>query len=206
MGFPFGGERGFPHPPSAWTPSLQAPNDFMEKKELAVKEQALPAQEAPRADMVSEVEKTVNFSLIDYPVYQYETGSTMFLSKRQRIVVDAYLKTGNEAEAARVLNEIGSRHGHFHKYSTKAISAWLRKPHVALYVAQKWVDQGKENWMDKPKWKAWGVDVLEGKKKATMAMVAIWKEFGKSQGWYEEKNPASVYNTQYNFLQANGKA
>jgi len=152
------------------------------------------------------VREYVKPSLIRYPMYDYKTGNQFYLSKTEQIVVDAYLETFNETEATRALNAIRGAHGSFRKYSVNAVKRWLRKPHVASYIGQKFQDKGKVNWMDAPKWEAWGVDVMQGRVQATQVQVAVWREFGKSKGWYKETGPQVMNNTQINFVQSDGKA
>lgn len=167
---------------------------------------AMPASSFPKkASRGKTVDDHLQFKLIRYPKYEYQTGTTMFLSKRQRIVVDAYLKTGNEVETTRILNEIIDAHGGGHHYCKKAVHKWLQKPHVAQEIAREWMKHGKANWLDEPGWKAWGADVMNGVIKATTVMGSVWKEYGKSQGWYKEQAPSMQFNQQINFVQSDGK-
>lgn len=145
-------------------------------------------------------------TMIRYPMYEYKTGTTFYLSKTQQIVVDAYLKTHNVTEACRTLNAIRAAHGTAKRSSINAVSRWLRKPMVALYIANSEVDRGKVNWLDQPKWEAWGIDVMNNKILATQVQVVVWKEFGKAKGWYKETGPQNMTNMQINFVQSDGKA
>lgn len=166
-----------------------------------------PLSPVPGKPMASEAPVDyIKPSLIKYPMYNYQTGTQFFLSKTERIVVDAYLKTNNETEACRTLNAIRSAHGSLKKYTPKAIRRWLQKPHVAAHIAQGFLDQGKVNWFDSAKWEAWGVDVMQGETLATQVQVAIWKEFGKAKGWYKDTGPQVMANMQINFVQSDGRA
>lgn len=145
-------------------------------------------------------------TLIRYPMYEYKTGKQWFLSKTEKIVVDAYLKTNNITEACRTLNAIRSAHGSHKAYDVRSVKRWLQKPHVARHIAEGFMDQGKVNWFDAPKWESWGVDVLQGKIPATQVQVSVWKEYGKSKGWYKDTGPQVMNNTQINFVQSDGRA
>lgn len=144
--------------------------------------------------------------MIRYPLYDYKTGTQFFLSKVEQIVADAYLETSNEAEACRALNAIRAAHGTAKRNTVNAIKRWLKKPHVASYIGEKFIDRGKVNWFDIAKWEAWGVDILHGKVPATQVQVAIWKEYGKAKGWYKDVGPQIQTNMQINFVQSDGKA
>lgn len=147
-------------------------------------------------------------SLIRYANYEYKTGTTFFLSKTEQIVVDAYLKTHNEKEAVRAVNAIYAAHGSPRKFSVKAIHHWLQKPHIASYIADKYIEEGKVNWFDEKKWQAYGIDVMQGGirgREVTQVQVAIWKEFGKARGWFAPEGPSILHNTQINFTQSSGE-
>lgn len=160
-----------------------------------------PAKEASRA-----LSDYIKPSLIRYPMYDYQTGSQWFLSKTEQIVVDAYLETNNVTESCRALNAIRGAHGSTKFYTPNAVARWLKKPHVARYIANKFLDKGKVNWFDSAKWESWGVDVMQGAIAATQVQVVIWKEYGKAKGWYKDTGPQVQHNTQINFVQSDGKA
>ena len=153
------------------------------------------------------VQDYVKPSLIRYANYDYKNGTTFFLSKTEQIIVDAYLKTNNESEATRVVNQIYAAHGSARRFHLTTIHRWLRKPHIARYIADKLLDDGKVNWFDQKKWEAWGIDAMvSGTSQKTQTQVAIWKEFGKARGWYVAENPTIMNNTQINFTQSTGQA
>lgn len=166
---------------------------------------ATPVASSSRRQDVA-VRDFIKPSLIRYPMYDYKTGLNWHLSKTEQIVVDSYLETSNVTEACRTLNAIYQSHGSTRRFTPNAVSRWLRKPHVARYIAEKFIDRGKVNWFDIAKWEAWGVDVLQGKPQITQVQVAIWKEYGKAKGWYKETGPSVMHNTQINFVQSDGKA
>lgn len=145
-------------------------------------------------------------TLIRYANYDYQTGTTFFLSKTQQIVVDAYLKTNNIAEACRALNAIRGAHGSTRFYTPNAVARWLRKPLVARYIGEKFMAKGKVNWLTEDQWASWGTDAMYGKIQATTVQAAVWKEYGKMKGWYKENQPTIQNNTQINFVQSDGKA
>lgn len=167
----------------------------------------LPATGIPGKSEVSwEPKDYIKPSLIRYAQYEYQTGTTFFLSKTEQIVVDAYLKTHNEAEAVRAVQAIYVAHGSPRRFGIKAIHRWLQKPHIARYIADKYLDEGKVNWFDQKKWEAYGVDVMNGKFVVTQVQVAIWKEFGKAKGWFMPEGPSIQHNTMINFTQSSGQA
>lgn len=145
-------------------------------------------------------------SLVEYPVYDYDRGITMSLSKFDRIIIDAYLETNSEAEAARVFNAIRAKHGSDKTITTSRVGQILKKPWIAKYIADKWVDKGKVNWMDKSKWEAWGVDVMQGvKTTVTNTQVKVWEAFGKARGWYAEQQGGGMqFNQTIQIRQADG--
>lgn len=160
----------------------------------------------PGKEASTEIAEYIKPTMIRYPMYDYQTGRQFFLSKTERIVVDAYLKTNNVAESCRALNAIRGAHGSTNDYDVRSVKRWLQKPHVASYIAQAMLDKGKVNWFDQHKWEAWGVDAMQGKGNLTQVQVAIWKEFGKAKGWYKESGPQVLNNTQINFVQSDGRA
>lgn len=164
---------------------------------------AKPAATKEAFPLVSDYVKA---RLIRYPMYNYQTGKQWYLSKTEKIVVDAYLKTNNETEATRVLNAIRGAHGSTKFFRVQAISKWLKKPHVSQYIAEQQVSAGKVNWYDKEKWFAYNVDVQQGKIPATATMMKAWESYGEAKGWYAEKGPSIQNNTQINFTQSDGKA
>lgn len=192
------------------TPAIQAPMGQISpiKPEIVVNTPPTPPAPEKEANMAMEVHKRIKPSMIRYPLYEYQTGSMFYLSKRETIAADAFLKTNNVTEATRVLNEIGRAHGSKKTFSASVISRWLKKPHVARHIAREQVKRGKVNWYDELQWKAWGADVMEGKMIANSVQAIVWKEYGKSQGWYKE--PAASTNAlvgvQINFSQQDGRA
>lgn len=164
---------------------------------------SIPIATPEAATAISEYIKP---TMIRYPMYNWQTGTNFFLSKTEKIVVDAYLKTNNESEATRALNAIRGAHGSLKRSTVKAIRGWLKKPHVAQHIAEQYIAKGKVNWFDADKWEAWGVDVMHGKQLATQVQVAVWKEYGKSKGWYKDTGPQVMNNMQINFVQSDGKA
>lgn len=145
-------------------------------------------------------------SLIRYANYDYQTGTTFFLSKTEQIVVDAYLKTNNEAEAVRTVNAIYTAHGSPRRFGIKAIHRWLQKPHIAQYIAKVWESEGKANYFKKEEdWYAYGMDVLMGKLVITQVQTKVWEVVGKSKGWSMPDQAATMNNVQINFTQSSGE-
>ncbi len=143
--------------------------------------------------------------VIRYAQYEYKTGTTFFLSQTQQIVADAYLETNNEVEACRVLNAIRRAHGSKKVSSIGAVKYWLKKPLIARYLGERFVDRGKVNWFNAAKWEAWGIDVMQGEIKPTAVQANIWKEYGKAKGWYKEGGPQVMNAMQINFVQSDGR-
>lgn len=191
---------------SAQMPAIEAETVVLAQNAPSAGKDAQKPQMPVKSQPSEIVGDYVKPSLIRYANYDYQTGTTFFLSKTQQIVVDAYLKTNNVAEACRALNAIRGAHGSTRMYTPNAVSRWLRKPLVARYIGEKFMDKGKVNWMNPEKWEAWGIDVMQGKIDATTVQAAVWKEYGKSKGWYKENQPVVQNNTQINFVQSDGRA
>lgn len=146
-------------------------------------------------------------SLIRYRFYDYETGKEFKLSKTETIVADAYIKTDSVEQSVRAINHMFQKHGSPRHHTAKGVRAWLQRPHVARYVAKKQLSSGKINWFDEESWKAWSIDVLNGKIDATTVQTSVWKEYGKSQGWYKEAASGPIANSLHiNFTQSSGQA
>lgn len=176
-------------------------NDVLVKTDTVTQAPVKP----PIAEMEVSSEKYIKPSLIRYPVYQYETGKQMFLSKKERIVADAYIRTGSVAEARRVINDLLAKHGSHKAHCLEAIRNWLQKPHVAQFIAGKWLDEGRVNWFDKPKWEAWGVDIMQGKNRVHQTQVAVWERYGKAKGWFvEQGSGGATFNQVIQIRQADG--
>ena len=160
----------------------------------------------PKEREIGHVSDYIKPSLIRYPMYTYQTGKQWFLSKTEKICVDAYLKTFNLNETMRALNAIRVAHGSSKTYDVRAIKRWLQRPHVADYIGKKLEAQGLVNWNKEEDWEAWGIKVQNGNLPATQVQVTVWKERGKAKGWYKESGPAVQNNMQINFVQSDGKA
>lgn len=114
--------------------------------------------------------------------YTWRTGRTFFLSKKETIVADTFLKTRNYAECARALKREG-----FDK-NWLTCKRWLERGHVREYIAEKMEESGvmagwtEGRWMLKMHRHVQGIERLQNGDLYAMKLIAQVKGFGGEGG------------------------
>lgn len=115
-------------------------------------------------------------------VYIWRTGRTFFLSKKETIVADTFLKTRSYAECARALKREG-----FDK-NWLTCRRWLEKGHIKEYIAEKMEESGvmagwtEGRWMLKMHRHVQGIERLQNGDLYAMKLIAQVKGFGVEGG------------------------
>ena len=142
----------------------------------------------------------VDENKVRHPLFSYQTGKMMYLSRKETILIDCWVKTFNYAECGRQIAEV--RYGHAPVKET--IKRWLSKPRIAAVVMERLKDKAKAEGYSREKWIGEGRDIKEGLVKVTDQQMMAWKEMGKAMGYYEESRGMGM-GVQINFTQGNGE-
>lgn len=147
----------------------------------------------------------INAKFERYPIVygDYETGEIRYLSKREKVLVDVWLKTGgNIGECSRQLLEIGWRGG---KARKETIARYLKRAHITAHLTEKIKEKALAMGYDENRWISEGIKFKEGKLRDYGMSFHFWKELGRALGYYREpESPAMQMNQQINFVQADG--
>ena len=135
----------------------------------------------------------------DYvPTYSWEKMKSSFITKRQWICAEAYLKTQNYSACIRALEaETG------HSVTSETVKKWLEEESVKEYLRQAFEERGMASGWTKERWLKFmtdhfqGVRVLKGTDLYALKLVASVKG-------YNEDEAMQVIN-QINFTQADGR-
>jgi len=135
------------------------------------------------------------------PVYIWQTGRTLMLSKREKILADAYLETFSYAQAQKALEKAGAWRWKAHETCAR----WLRKQHVKDYIADRLKDRGYFNSWTKERWIRIATEHLTGDKRLKGGDLYCMKLIADVMG-YDEVNKMNItQNTQINFTQEDGR-
>lgn len=131
--------------------------------------------------------------------YDYEHGREMFLSKRERILLDAWLLSHNYFECVRRLKEETGV-----EISPMTAMRWLKRPHVVARLNKEMKAKAEANNLTRDEWLAQGVRMQREDGKVGFHKLVAWKELGRACGFYEESN---LINNQVSisFTQADGR-
>ena len=135
------------------------------------------------------------------PAYVWKTGTMFYLSKKEKIVADTYIRTQSWKECARVLKE---EVGVIRKPLTcKRWYEW--KKHVKEYIHEGLEKSGVFNGWDKERWVFEMHKYLNGERTFTSGQLYGMKQMADVKGFVNDKVGAQIIQ-QINFTQANGKA
>jgi len=140
-----------------------------------------------------------------FPVMSYDTGELRYISKREKVLIDAWIATnGNYGECKRLLEEAGWRGGK-KPIASRTIVLFLQRPQIVKYIVEKQKERALAEGYDEVRWKAEGIRYKNGDLKTNGMTFFYWKELGRALGFYKQAdNNAPMFNQQINFVQADG--
>lgn len=131
------------------------------------------------------------------PVYVWKTGKTIYPSKKERLVAEAYIRSGNLAECERVLRKEGW------KVSWKTCGRWLKRKNVEEWVMEKMEESGVYAGWTRERWYKVMTDHLTGKKRLADGDGYFMNLVAKYKGW-DMSGGVNVVNS-INITQLDGK-
>ena len=131
------------------------------------------------------------------PVYVWKTGTTMFLSKKQQLMLDAYVETLSLDECARVLEANGF------DADKQDCKRWLEGELVKTHLEDRLREKSIANGWTRERWLLVMTEHLEGKKRLQSGDLYGMNVLAKVMGWDLPKGGGVVTNIQ--ILQSNGK-
>lgn len=131
------------------------------------------------------------------PAYVWKTGRTIFLSKKERIVADAFIATRNYEECSQALMKEGWRK------SRQTCRRWLEKSHIQDYLKEKFDEAGVYSGWTKEHWFKVMTDHLMGRERLANGDLYGMALIGKYKGW---ETPAVTQIGEINIVQANGRS
>ena len=131
-------------------------------------------------------------------VYDWSTGSSFMLSKRQRVIVDALMeKEDFKYIKGKVKDECGV------EISTAEIKKELGYQNVNEYLVKRFEDRGIAAGLNLDAYVAMGYRVLRGELEWKPEQVMVWKQIAKVRG-FEQSTGGNFVQT-INVTQANGE-
>ena len=113
-------------------------------------------------------------------VFDYKSGTAIFPSKREKLLVETWCRSWNYAECVRVLSD------ELHcVISPMTAMRWLKRPHVVEWKDSILKQKALSNGYTREKWMADGIGFQEDKTKVGLHRVIAWKEMGKACGFFE---------------------
>lgn len=131
------------------------------------------------------------------PAYVWKTGRTIFLSKKETIVADTFLRTRNYAECARALQKEG-----FNK-NWLTCKRWLDKSHVSEYLKEKFEELGVTAGWTEGRWLKVMTDHIQGKERLQGGDLYAMKLIAQVKGFGSEGTNFNN-NVQINFVEKAG--
>lgn len=126
------------------------------------------------------------------PVYEWKSGSIFYLSKREKIVVDTFLKTGNYAACLRALAAEGM------KAEVVTIKQWMEREHVKNYIEDKLKQKAITEGWTRERWVMMMTEHIEGRKRLQNGDLYAMKLMASVCGW---ETPEALNVTQINFTE-----
>jgi len=127
--------------------------------------------------------------------YIWRTGKTFYLSKKEWIVADTYLKTRNYRECERMLRKEGFN------FTWQSCRRWLMKGHIQEWLMEKVEESGVYAGWTKERWFKVMTDHLQGKEGCRLKDGDLYgmNLIAKYKGWEQP----SQFNTnlQINFTE-----
>ena len=130
------------------------------------------------------------------PAYIWKTGRTFYLSKKEWIVAEAYLRSRDYKECSRALDKEGF------KKSWWTCERWLNKVHVRDYLKEKFEERSIFSAWTKEHWMKVVNDHLMGIKRLANGDLYAMRLIGQIKGWEAQPDISLVQSI--NILQADG--
>jgi hypothetical protein len=131
------------------------------------------------------------------PVYIWETGKSIYVSKKQRVVAEAWVRTRNLKECERALKAEGW------DYSWKTCGRWLRIKEVEEWVMQRMEECGVYAGWTRERWYKVMTDHIQGKKRLRDGDMYAMNLIAKYKGWETPVGGGVINNI--SIVQANGE-
>lgn len=128
------------------------------------------------------------------PAYVWKTGTTFFLSKKEKIVADTFLATRNYAECAKALKAEGFNRNWI------TCKRWLEKGHVKQYIEEQLEERGLLAGWSEGRWLKVMSDHMTGKQRMKMGDAYVMKLIGDNRGFFQQDKGLNVIN-QINFTE-----
>ena len=134
------------------------------------------------------------------PAYVWKTGTTFFLSKKEKIVADTYVRTQSWKECEKALKlECGIKRSAF------TCKRWYEgKAHIKEYVNEQFEVLGVFGAWTKERWMKVMHDHLVGGDRLATGDLYGMKLIASVKGWDRDVEGMQIIN-QINFTQANGR-
>ena len=127
--------------------------------------------------------------------WNWKSGTMMYPSKREVVLVEAWCRTFNYVECVRILEAEG-----LGGISYSTVRRWLGGVRVQDWKNMRLIEKAKAEGYSKDHWKAVGVDMEEGKKVSPFQFMA-WKEMGKACGYYDTSGIGINNKVEINFVE-----
>lgn len=129
------------------------------------------------------------------PAYVWKTGRTFFLSKKETIVADTFLKTRSYVECSRALQREGFKKGWL------TCRRWLEKSHIKDYLAEKFEESGAMAGMTEGRWTLMMQRHLQGKERLATGDLFAMKLWAQVKGFGSDVNGGLTNQIQINFTE-----
>lgn len=138
--------------------------------------------------------------VVKIPVYHWEANKVSYISKRESVCIETWVKTMNVMACVRALkDEVGTEWG------WQRVSSLLKRPRVSRVIAERLKKRAIASGLDREGWLAEGLKMQYSKDGGPNKMSWVfWKELGKAMGFYVEGE--GMHLTQnFSIVQADGK-
>jgi hypothetical protein len=131
------------------------------------------------------------------PVYIWKSGRVIYPSKKERVVAEAYIRSGSLAECERALRREGW------VVSWKTCGRWLQRKNVQDWVMEKMEEGGVYAGWTRERWYKVMTDHIEGRKRLKDGDGYFMNLIAKYKGWETPVGGGVINNI--SIVQANGE-
>lgn len=139
----------------------------------------------------------------EFLIYDYEGKKGVWLSKKERVLCEAYLDSNfNYSYAARAVRGVFAT-----RTTETTVRAWLdRKEHIQDYINHRVIEKGYTNGYTKERWLLEAADYRDGRREANRATTKMHEMIGRAMGWMvDQQNTFTAQNMVIDFRQSDGK-
>ena len=137
---------------------------------------------------------------IVYPVYIWQLNKPSFLTKKEFIACETFLRTRNYSACVRAVEKEVN-----YRTTIDTVKGWLEHDESKQYMLEKMEERGVAEGWTRERWMLFVHDHMIGKKKLSGGDLYCLKLIAGVKGFNEADMNVSVVN-QINFTQASGKA